>query len=69
MLGEKIAQLALMFGADDLDGTVIDERITHSAGALSGKGITRAELINLIKKAGKIPVERDSFYNPVKGFP
>jgi len=66
MLGEKIAQLALMFGADDLDGTIIEEKITHSAGALSGHAMTRAQLINLIEKAGKVPVERDSFYKPVK---
>ena len=66
MLGEKIAQLALMFGADDLDGTIIEEKITHSAGGLSGVAMTRNELTNLIQKAGKIPVERDSFYNPVK---
>jgi aminodeoxyfutalosine synthase len=65
MLGEKIAQLALMFGADDLDGTIIEEKITHSAGDMSSKGMTKNELINLIKKAGKTPVERDSFYNPV----
>ncbi len=65
MLGEKIAQLALLFGADDLDGTIIEEKITHSAGALSEKGMTKAELINLIKKAGKVPVERDSFYKPI----
>ncbi|RJQ56976.1 MAG: aminofutalosine synthase MqnE [Nitrospiraceae bacterium] len=67
MLGEKIAQLALMFGADDLDGTIIEEKITHSAGALSGSALTRSQLINLIEKAGKVPVERDSFYRPVKG--
>ena len=65
MLGEKIAQLALLFGADDLDGTVIEERITHSAGALSGSAMTKDELINLIKKAGRQPVERDSFYRPL----
>jgi aminodeoxyfutalosine synthase len=65
MLGEKIAQLALMFGADDLDGTIVEEKITHSAGARSGEAMTKSELINLIKKAGKVPVERDSFYNPV----
>ncbi|MBI5196943.1 MAG: CofH family radical SAM protein [Nitrospirae bacterium] len=64
MLGEKIAQLALLFGADDLDGTVIEERITHSAGALSGSAMTKDELINLIQKADKQPVERDSFYRP-----
>lgn len=66
MLGEKIAQLALLFGADDLDGTIVEEKITHSAGALSGAAMTRAELINLIEKAGKIPVERDSYYRAVK---
>jgi len=66
MLGEKIAQLALMFGADDLDGTIIEEKITHSAGALSGNAMTRAQLIHLIEKAGKIPVERDSFYRRIQ---
>ena len=66
MLGAKIAQLALMFGADDLDGTIIEEKITNSAGALSGHAMTKAELINLIEKAGKVPVERDSFYNPLR---
>ena len=66
MLGEKIAQLALMFGADDLDGTIMEEKITRSAGALSGNAMTKSELVNLIEKAGKVPVERDSFYNPVK---
>lgn len=65
MLGEKIAQLALMFGADDLDGTIIEEKITHFAGALSGPALTRSELVHLIKKAGKVPVERDSFYRPI----
>ena len=63
--GEKIAQLALMFGADDLDGTIIEEKITRSAGALSGSAMSKAELVYLIKAAGKVPVERDSFYNPV----
>ncbi|MBI4843545.1 MAG: CofH family radical SAM protein [Nitrospirae bacterium] len=66
MLGEKIAQLALMFGADDLDGTIIEEKITRSAGALSANALTRAQLINLIQKAGKVPVERDSFYNSIQ---
>ncbi|MBI4849329.1 MAG: CofH family radical SAM protein [Nitrospirae bacterium] len=66
MLGEKIAQLALKFGADDMDGTIIEEKITHSAGALSGNALTKAQLTNLIEKAGKVPVERDSFYRPVR---
>lgn len=63
MLGEKISQVALLFGADDIDGTIIEEKITHSAGATSSEGMQRDELIYLIKKAGKIPVERDAFYN------
>lgn len=63
MLGEKISQVALLFGADDIDGTIIEEKITHSAGATSSEGMSMNELIYLIKKAGKIPVERDAFYN------
>lgn len=66
MLGEKVSQLALLFGADDIDGTIIEEKITHSAGALSGNAMTAEQLRNLIKKAGKVPVERDSFYKPVR---
>ncbi len=65
MLGEKLSQLALLFGADDIDGTIIDEKITHSAGALSSKAMTAEQLVNMIKKAGKVPVERDSFYKKV----
>jgi len=66
MLGEKIAQLSLLFGADDLDGTIIEEKITHSAGAMSGEGLTRNELVSLIRRAGKTPVERDAFYRAVR---
>jgi aminodeoxyfutalosine synthase len=67
MLGEKVAQLSLLFGADDLDGTIVEEKITHSAGAMSSEGLTRRELATLIRKAGKVPVERDAFYNAVEG--
>ncbi len=63
MLGEKISQVALLFGADDIDGTIIEEKITHSAGAMTEEGMTKEELAYLIKKAGKTPVERDAFYN------
>ena len=65
MIGEKLAQLALSFGADDLDGTIIEEKITHMAGATSAKGLTRDEMIHMIKAAGFEPIERDSFYNQV----
>jgi aminodeoxyfutalosine synthase len=65
MLGEKIAQTALLFGANDLDGTVIEEKITHSAGALTTQSMSREALERLIVRAGKVPVERDGFYRPV----
>lgn len=64
MLGEKVSQLALLFGADDLDGTVIEEKITRSAGG-ERSSITAEELRHLIKRAGLRPVERDSFYRPL----
>jgi len=66
MLGEKISQLSLKFGADDIDGTIIEEKITHSAGALTGEHLTAGQLSDLIIKAGKKPVERDSFYRPAR---
>ena len=65
MLGEKISQTALLFGADDLDGTIIEEKITHMAGAMTGEGMTRDDLIYQIRKAGKTPVERDGLYNEI----
>jgi len=66
MLGEKISQLALKFGADDIDGTIIEEKITHSAGGLTGGKLTAEQLSDMIKKAGRIPVERDSFYRKIR---
>ena len=65
MIGEKLAQTALYFGADDLDGTIIEERITHTAGAKSAKGLSRKSMEHMIESAGLVPVERDSFYNEV----
>ena len=65
MLGEKTAQLALSFGADDLDGTIIEEKITHMAGAKSAKGLTKRNIEKLIEGGGLIPVQRDSFYNEI----
>ena len=69
MIGEKLAQLALSFGADDLDGTIIEERISHEAGATSPKGLTRDQLKHLITSAGYEPVERDAFYRSVAEIP
>ncbi len=65
MIGEPLSQVALNWGADDLDGTIIEERITHTAGAKSAKGLTREQMIQMILKAGFEPVERDAFYRPV----
>ena len=62
MLTLPITQLALSFGADDLDGTIGEEKIIHAAGAKSSVGITRAKLKKIIAETGYIPVERDSFY-------
>lgn len=68
MLGEKISQLALLFGADDIDGTIGEEKITHAAGASTDEHLTVAQLIAMIQKAGKVPVERDAFYTPIKRY-
>ncbi len=66
MLGEKVAQIALAFGADDLDGTIVDERITRAAGGSAGAGISRQRLEHLIREAGRTPVLRDSLYRPLE---
>ena len=66
MLGVKMAQIALQFGADDLDGTVMEERIGHMAGAQSAEALTPNELQGLIRAAGRQPVERDTFFKPVE---
>ena len=65
MLTPKIAQIALRFGADDLDGTVIEEKIYHDAGATTPQGMARHELERLIREAGREPVERDTLYRAV----
>lgn len=66
MVGEKIAQISLHFGVNDLDGTVVQERITKAAGGMTDGSMTKDELIALIKEAGRIPVERDTLYNEVR---
>jgi aminodeoxyfutalosine synthase len=65
MLTAKIAQISLRFGADDLDGTVIEEKIYHDAGATTPQGMRRQELERLIREAGRVPVERDTLYRAV----
>ncbi len=69
MLGEKTAQIALSFGANDLDGTVEEEKIVHMAGAESPQALSVARLEHLIREAGRTPVERDTLYNVVRREP
>src|SRR6516164_7861380 len=66
MLGVKTAQVALSFGADDIDGTVVHEKIYHEAGAETPQEATVAEIRRLIAEAGRIPVERDTLYHRVE---
>ena len=66
MMTPRIAQIALRFGADDIDGTIVEERIYHDAGATTMQGLRRTELLQLIRKAGRDPVERDTLYRPVE---
>jgi aminodeoxyfutalosine synthase len=65
MLGIKTAQIALSFGADDLDGTVVHEKIYHDAGSDSPQEMSVEEIQRLIREAGRVPVERDTLYNEV----
>jgi aminodeoxyfutalosine synthase len=64
-IGTKLAQIALSFGADDLVGTVVDETITHAAGATTASGMTRLEFERMIRESGREPFERDSEYRRV----
>jgi aminodeoxyfutalosine synthase len=66
MLGPRVAQIALRFGADDLDGTVVEEKIYHDAGAVTPQALTRPQIVRLIRDAGQEPVERDTLYRPVE---
>src|SRR3984885_2314465 len=62
MMTPRVAQVALRFGANDLDGTVIEEKIYHDAGANTPQGLTHGDLERLIRAAGRVPVERDTLY-------
>ena len=65
MVTPKMAQISLRFGADDIDGTVVHEKIYHDAGATTPQGLRRQDLIRLITEAGRVPFERDTLYRPV----
>jgi len=66
MMTPQIAQIAQRFGADDIDGTVVEEKIYHDAGATTSQNLRRGELLRLIREAGREPVERDTLYRPVE---
>jgi aminodeoxyfutalosine synthase len=66
VLGEDTTSVALHFGADDINGTLEDERIQHMAGAQTPAGLAREHLLRMIRDAGKQAVERDALYNVVR---
>ena len=68
-MGLKMAQVALSHGADDLHGTILEEHIFHMAGAKSPQGTPEAELIRAIREAGREPVQRNTFYEPIRVWP
>ncbi len=65
-MGLKLAQVALSYGADDLHGTILEEHIFHMAGARSPQLQTEAEMIKAIREAGRVPVQRNTFYEPIR---
>jgi aminodeoxyfutalosine synthase len=68
MVTPFLSQVALSFGVNDLEGTVVREKIYHEAGATTAQGLALDEILKLIRQAGKIPAERDSFYNILRTF-
>ena len=67
--GLKLAQVALSYGADDLHGTILEEHIFHMAGAQSPQLQTEADMLKAIYEAGRTPVQRNTFYEPLKAWP
>ncbi len=65
MMTPSVAQIAQRFGANDIDGTVVEEKIYHDAGATTSQGLRRQDLLRLIREAGREPMERDTAYRPV----
>ena len=65
MVTPKLAQVALSFGADDIDGTVVEETIYHMAGSDTEQQLSRSELERIVVEAGFVPVQRDTLYNPI----
>ncbi|MFX9762064.1 hypothetical protein ABTP13_18705, partial [Acinetobacter baumannii] len=65
-LTPELAQVSLDWGVTDIDGTLIEERIVHMAGSPTPKGLSKKELAGIIRKAGRIPVERDALYREIR---
>jgi len=65
MMGLKVAQLSTVFGVDDIDGTVVEEKITHMAGATTPEALSKQDLVDMIVETGHVPVERDTLYRVV----
>jgi aminodeoxyfutalosine synthase len=68
MISTPLAQVALHFGANDIQGTVMEEQIAHAAGAVTPQEERIADLAALIREAGRIPIQRDTLYNTVRTF-
>ena len=68
MISTPLAQIALHFGANDIQGTVMEEQIAHAAGAVTPQEERIADLVSLIREAGRVPVQRDTLYNTVRTF-
>lgn len=68
MISPRLAQVSLSYGSDDMDGTILEEKITHEAGAVTPQELTLNYFVHLIKEAGRIPVERDTIYNEIQRF-
>jgi aminodeoxyfutalosine synthase len=68
MTGLKLAQIALFFGANDMDGTVVEEVISLMSGAGHGQALSKAELVRVIRDTGRVPVERDGLYRTVRRY-
>ena len=68
MVTPMLSQTALHFGVNDMEGTVVREKIYHEAGAHTAQAMSLDEILRLIRGAGKIPAERDSFYNVIRTF-
>lgn len=66
MISSDLVQVSLDWGVSDIDGTIIEEHIAHAAGATSPLGLSKERMINMIRQAGRTPVERDAFYNQVR---